>query len=95
MAARARTSLDESLGHQARGDASRVLATATEDHAAAPSPALTLQQTLATTMYLGEAACLGEAAQIRKWPPIATLAFVVVTCGAFWTAVALGVSRLL
>jgi hypothetical protein len=29
-----------------------------------------------------------------RWPPLATLAFVVGTCGGFWTAVAWGVSRL-
>ena len=33
--------------------------------------------------------------EIKKWPPLATLAFIVVTCGAFWTAVILGVSQLI
>lgn len=27
--------------------------------------------------------------QVRKWPPLATVAFVLVTCGGFWIAVAL------
>ncbi len=90
MAARARTFTDGGHGHQARSAAPRAkkLQAATADHAAAPSPALAMQQALATEVFLGEAPASLE------WRRIAAAAFIAVACGAFWAAVALGVSRL-
>jgi hypothetical protein len=87
MAARARRSTSGDCGLQAgAAPRARSVRTATEDHAGAPSPALTLQQALATEILGVE--------EPRKWAPIATLGFIVATCGAFWAAVAFGVSRL-
>ncbi len=50
---------------------------------AVPSPARTLQQSLADDLMDPEV----------KWPPAASLAFILVTCGGFWTVVAWTVSR--
>ncbi len=49
----------------------------------ARSPALELQGRIAADLT-----------QRGKWPPLATLGFVVGTCGGFWTLVAWGVARL-
>jgi hypothetical protein len=54
--------------------------------AAAPSPALQLQQALHAEV---------AAPEVKKWPPAATLGFIVVTCGAFWGLVALGLAAAL
>lgn len=88
MAAKARTTHQEAhdLGRQPPG---RPRA-ATGSDGAAPSPALMLQQAL--DAEIGGAADLGE---VRRWPALATVGFVVVTCGAFWAAVAIGVARAL
>ncbi len=51
--------------------------------AAATSPALELQAQLEA-----------EFSSDRRWPPAATLAFVLATCGGFWSLVAWGVSSL-
>lgn len=51
--------------------------------AAASSPALELQAQLAA-----------EFSNEKRWPPAATLAFVLATCGGFWSLVAWGVSSL-
>lgn len=90
MAARARTFTDSGHGHQARRAAPRAkkLQAATADHAAALSPALAMQQALATEVFLDGAAASSN------WPRIAAMAFITVACGAFWAAFALGVSRL-
>lgn len=63
----------------------RRLEAANASHAFQPSPALMLQDSLSCELNAGEAG--------PKWPALATLAFMAVTCGVFWTAVALGVSR--
>jgi len=55
---------------------------ANEDSIATPSPALILQQTLSAELSEPE---------VRKWPPAATVAFVVATCGAFWALVGFGI----
>ena len=34
-------------------------------------------------------------APLRRWSPRATLGFIVVTCGGFWVAVAVGIGRFL
>lgn len=34
-------------------------------------------------------------ARDRKWPPAATLAFILVTCGGFWLAVAVALGKAL
>ena len=52
---------------------------------AVPSPVHSLQQSLADDLQVRE----------DKWPPAATLAFILVTCGTFWTAVAWLVARAL
>jgi len=55
-----------------------------EQHEAMPSPALEMQARLAQQLD-------GEG----RWHPLATLGFVVATCGGFWTVAAWGVSRLI
>jgi hypothetical protein len=54
-----------------------------DDSAPSPSPALILQQVLEGGLAEPE---------VKKWPPAVTLAFIVVTCGAFWALVAFGIS---
>jgi hypothetical protein len=55
-----------------------------------PSPARALQESL-----MPDAASALEPAIEGKWHPAASLGFVLLTCGGFWTAVAVGVSYLL
>ena len=85
MAARARNTLDSAAAPVARVSGRPRMASGAEG--AAPSPALMLQQAL--TAELNDA----ERDPSGKWPPAATAAFVVVTCGAFWAAVGLALSR--
>jgi hypothetical protein len=56
------------------------------DSAPTPSPALILQQALEGGLAEPE---------VKKWPPAATLAFILITCGAFWALVGFGVSLVL
>ena len=58
---------------------------AADGDAWAPSPASALQQTLAARLE----------SEPRKWPPLATTTFVLVTCGGFWTVVGAAAMRLL
>ena len=51
--------------------------------AATPSPARMLQEALGVELPEPE---------VKKWPPIATLGFIVATCGSFWAVVAFGLS---
>jgi hypothetical protein len=56
-----------------------------DDQAFAPSPAMALQQALEAEF---------SAQPQRKWPPVATLGFVLATCGGFWTLFGLAVARI-
>lgn len=56
---------------------------ASQQAGGAPSPARELQSRLAA-----------ELANERQWSPLATIGFVVATCGGFWSLAAWGVSRL-
>lgn len=87
MAAKARTINTATHGPAVRARTRPRAATGAEG--AAPSPALMLQQALDAEMSSAP-----DMAQ-RKWPPAATAAFIVVTCGGFWAAVALGVAQAL
>jgi len=58
---------------------------ASESGPAAPSPARALAQSLARA-FAPESA---RGADDAPWPPAATLAFVLATCGGFWSAVGL------
>jgi len=49
-----------------------------------PSPALMLQRALSAEL---------EGEREAKWSPAATLTFIGVTCGAFWTLVIVGLTR--
>jgi hypothetical protein len=84
MAAKARTTIDTTHGPAVAKVRPRM---ATGAEGATPSPALMLQQALSAEM----AERPGEA--VRKWPPAAAAAFIVLTCGAFWTVVAIGLAR--
>jgi hypothetical protein len=85
MAAKAWTTNDPGRGVAVRVNSRPRAATGAEG--AAPSPALMLQQAL-------DAEMAGVAdIEPRKWPPAATAAFILLTCGAFWAAVAMGVAR--
>jgi hypothetical protein len=55
-----------------------------------PSPARALQKSL-----IPEVANASEPAIEGKWHPAASLGFILLTCGGFWTAVAVGLSHLL
>lgn len=57
------------------------------------NPAMMLQQELAQAIALG-AFDPREAAYGKKWSPRRTLAFMFVTCGAFWCAVAYAIMKL-
>jgi hypothetical protein len=59
-------------------------ARAASDEPAQPSPARILQQVIADDL---------SEPRVRKWPPLATAAFIIVTCGSFWFAVGIGVAR--
>lgn len=85
MAAKARTT-NEAAHRPAHRARSRPRA-ATGAEGAAPSPALMLQQALDAEM-----AGVADMAE-RRWPAVATLGFIVLTCGAFWAVVAAGVAR--
>lgn len=87
MAAKARTTNPATNAPYRRAPARPREATGAEG--AAPSPALMLQRALGAEMSAVAQAEPG------KWPPAATLAFIVVTCGGFWAAVAMGVARAL
>jgi hypothetical protein len=85
MAARARNPI-ESVQPPHRDAAGRPrMASGAEG--AAPSPALMLQQALSAELNMARS-------EPGKWPPVATVAFITVTCGAFWTAVGVAVSRM-
>ena len=62
------------------------LAPAMEDATPVGSPAVHLQQFLEAEL---------AAPPVRKWPPAATLAFIVLTCGGFWAAVVVAALKLL
>lgn len=87
MVARARAESGlEQVETQEREESSRPKpkpASQTDD--AAPSPALILQKHVHGL----------DASEPRKWPPAVTLGFIVVTCGAFWALVALGIGAAL
>lgn len=61
-------------------------APASETAAATTSPALVLQEVLSGGLAEPE---------VKKWPPIATLGFILVTCGGFWAAVAFAATHLM
>jgi hypothetical protein len=61
-------------------------ALASGDEASPPSPVQDLQ--LALEAEFGPA-------ELRKWPPIATLGFIVGVCGGFWGLVAVTVLRVI
>lgn len=87
MAARARQAGDTRPVEQVDAQLERPRPTVVSDNdGAAPSPALMLQRAL----HEG----LAEP-RIKKWPPIATLGFILATCGGFWAAVAFGAAQLL
>jgi hypothetical protein len=62
------------------------LAPAMEGATPVGSPAVHLQQFLEAEL---------AAPPVRKWPPAATLAFIVLTCGGFWAAVVVAALKLL
>jgi hypothetical protein len=66
----------------------RTLAAATGAEASAGSNVRELQE-------LVEARLLDFEPDVGKWPPAATIAFVLVTCGGFWAGVGLIVAQLL
>jgi hypothetical protein len=66
----------------------RHLAAATGEEASAGSNVRELQE-------LVEARLLDFEPDVGKWPPAATIGFVLVTCGGFWAAVGLIVAHLL
>jgi hypothetical protein len=67
-------------------------AAATGGEASIPAPAHRLQELLETRL-LAEAD-FAEADE-KRWPPFATLAFIVATCGGFWGVVIFAAIRLL
>ncbi len=90
MAAQARRKFEDH--GQAEAPAPKLgpmLADARAAQTAAPSPALALQATLAEA-FEGEMVDMGV-----RWSARRTVAFALVTCGAFWMGVGLVVARVL